>query len=78
MTRKEERVKYAMSLQCKGMEDEELKEIFRLAVLDGAKWADSTLIEKAAKWLASNVRCDGYTLQAKAKLIANFRKAMEK
>lgn len=77
MTRKEERVKYAMSLQCKGMEDEEQKEIFRLAVLDGAVWADKTMIEKAAQWLASNVRCDGYTLQTKSKLISDFRKVME-
>lgn len=34
-------------------------------------------IEKAAEWLASNVTCDGYTFQSKAKMIREFRKAME-
>ena len=36
-----------------------------------------TFIEKACEWLASNVHCDGYTLQSKAKLIRDFKKAME-
>ena len=34
-------------------------------------------IEKAAEWLASNVTCDGYTFQSKAKMIREFKKAME-
>ena len=34
-------------------------------------------IEKAAEWLASHVTCDGYTFQSKAKMIREFKKAME-
>ena len=39
--------------------------------------AKKEMIEKACEWLASNVRCDGYTLQTKSKLISDFRKVME-
>jgi hypothetical protein len=46
MTRKEERIHYAMSFQGKGMDNEELKEIIRLAVLDGATWADANPSEE--------------------------------
>ena len=42
----------------------------------GGECKDNT-IEKACEWLASNVHCDGYTLQSKAKLIRDFKKAME-
>lgn len=40
MTRKEEIVNYANSFNGKGMENEELKEVIKLAIIDGALWAD--------------------------------------
>ena len=40
MTREEEILEYANSFKGKDMESEELKEIIRLAIIDGAKWAD--------------------------------------
>lgn len=41
MTREEQILEYADSFKGKGMESEELKEIIRLAIIDGAKWADN-------------------------------------
>ena len=40
MTRQEQIKAYANSFTGKGMENEELKEIIRLAIIDGATWAD--------------------------------------
>lgn len=34
-------------------------------------------IEKAVDYIANNMRCDGYTLQTKAKFIKDFKKYME-
>ena len=34
-------------------------------------------IEKAIDYIANNMRCDGYTLQTKAKFIKGFKKYME-
>ena len=34
-------------------------------------------IEKAVDYIANNMRCDGYTLQTKAKFIRDFKKYME-
>ena len=34
-------------------------------------------IEKAAEYLANKMRCNGYTLQTKAKFIRDFKKYME-
>lgn len=31
------------------------------------------IIEKAVEYIANNMRCDGYTLQTKAKFIKEFR-----
>lgn len=53
MTRTEEILNYANSFKGKGMENEELKEIIRLAIIDGATWADQTFIEKACQWFKS-------------------------
>ena len=53
MTRKEEILNYVNSFKGKGMENEELKEIIRLAIIDGAMWADQTFIEKACQWFRS-------------------------
>lgn len=41
MTREEQIVEYANSFKGKGIESNELKEIIRLAIIDGAKWADA-------------------------------------
>ncbi len=53
MARKEEIVNYAQSFKGKGMEIEELKDIIRLAIIDGAIWADKTMIDKVCEWLKS-------------------------
>ena len=34
-------------------------------------------IEKAVEYIANNMKCDGYTLQTKAKFIASFKKYMK-
>lgn len=34
-------------------------------------------IEKAVDYVANNMRCDGYTLQTKARFIEGFKKYME-
>ena len=49
MTRKEEIIKYSNSFEGKGVENEELKEIIRLAIIDGAMWADKTMIAEIEK-----------------------------
>lgn len=41
MTREEQIMEYANSFKGKGVESDELKEIIRLAIIDGAKWADA-------------------------------------
>ncbi len=54
MARTEEILNYANSFKGKGMENEELKEVIRLAIIDGAIWADThptAFIEKAVKFL---------------------------
>ena len=59
MTREEEILNYANSFKGKGMENEELKEIIRLAIIDGAMWADkhpTAFIEKACSWLKNNLQ----------------------
>lgn len=51
MKRTKEILNYANSFKGKGMENEELKEIIRLAIIDGAMWADKTMIEKVCDYL---------------------------
>lgn len=36
------------------------------------------LIEKAVDYIADNMRCNGYTIQTKAKFIEDFKKYIEK
>jgi len=36
-----------------------------------------SFIEKSMDYIAKNMRCDGYTLQTKAKFIRDFKKYME-
>lgn len=74
MARKEERLKYALSFKGKGMENEELKESIQLAILDGAIWADETMIDKACDWLKSK---GGFTIGFDGATVRDFRKAME-
>ena len=35
------------------------------------------IIEKAVEYIANNMRCDGYTLQTKAKFIKDFKNYMK-
>lgn len=49
------------------------------AYIDGAKWADKTMIDKASRWLESNTNPvfysgNGWTTE---EFIDNFKKAME-
>ena len=88
MTRQEEILNYANSFQGIGMENEELKEIIRLAIIDGAMWADNNpnidaFIEKACEWLENhndyqrvldNGRAIRYDM---TQLVIDFRKAMK-
>lgn len=50
-----------------------LREVF----VSASEWADKTLLDKACEYLASNMRCDDYTTQTKAKFIQSFREAMK-
>ena len=79
MTRKEEIINYANSFKGKDIENEELKDTIRLAIIDGALWADKTMIEKACEWLES-VNLDYYQIREgvfSRELVDDFRKAME-
>lgn len=75
MKRSEEILRYAASFKGKGMESEELKETIRLAIVDGANWADRTMMEKACEWLNS-VRLDYYANNID-ECIEDFKKAMK-
>lgn len=74
MKRKEEIVNYAKSFKGKGMENEELKDIIRLAIIDGALWADKTMLDKVCEWLKYNLP---YSSKPPYQLIEDLRKAME-
>ena len=55
------------------------KSLQKLCFIDGAKWADKTMIEKASRWLESNTNPvfysgNGWTTE---EFIDNFKKAME-
>lgn len=56
----------------------------RVGFIEGAKWADETMIEKACKWLWSNVykhvddRRVSMRFEYTVDVIESFRKAMEK
>ena len=39
--------------------------------------AKKQIIEKVCEYIASNMRCDGYTTQTKAKFIQSLREAMK-
>ena len=46
---------------------------------NSAEWSEEdkkALIEKAVEFIANNMRCDGYTLQTKAKFIKDFKNYM--
>ena len=78
MSRKEERVNYAMSFEGKGMDNEELKENIRLAILDGATWADKTILDKMEEYLRANLwEVASMDCIARQKFVTNLRKALE-
>ena len=56
MTRQEEIIKYSQSFIGKDIENEELKDIIRLAILDGAIWADKTITDRAIKFFWSKAK----------------------
>jgi len=61
MTRREQIIDYANSFKGIGVENEELKETIRMAVIDGALWADEHLkdglvdIDKVCEYLANHI-----------------------
>ena len=61
MTRREERIKYTQTFKGKDVENEELKDIIRLAILDGAIWADNSLMDKISLYIKDNFRNYGLT-----------------
>ena len=80
MSRREEIINYANSFKGEGVENEELKETIRLAIIDGAIWADKTMLKKTCKWLKENV--DNYLQYPFAEinigdLVKDLKKAME-
>ena len=52
------------------------EEWYKFGLTEGADVAIKEFTEKAVEWLATNLRCDGYRLQEKAKLLRDLRKAM--
>lgn len=74
MARKEDIVNYAKSFKGKGMENEELKDIIRLAIIDGALWADKTMVDKVCEWLKCNLL---YSSKPPYQVIEDLRRAME-
>jgi len=44
---------------------------------DAIEYGRKQMIDKACKFIAENMTCDGYTLQTKAKFIRDFKKYME-
>ena len=75
MTRKEERKQAAKEYGC----------LFYGPFLNGAEWADKTMIDKAVKWLEENADKylintwggTGYVPKCSIRLFSEFRKAME-
>ena len=61
MTRIEQIINYANSFSGKCVENEELKETIRMAVIDGAEWADAhpneglVSIDKVCEYLANHI-----------------------
>ena len=66
-----------MSFKGEGIDIEELKDNIRLAILDGATWADTTMIDKACEWLKSHI--NDYLTKGRDidYMFDDFRKAME-
>ena len=61
MKRQEQIIDYANSFKGIGVENEELKETIRMAVIDGAEWADAhpneglVSIDKVCEYLANHI-----------------------
>lgn len=81
MTREEQIFEYANSFKGKGIENDELKEIIRLAIIDGAKWADANPIYKELKGLDEAVEelypdfSDNFVSKAAVEAVRNAFKA---
>jgi len=74
MARKEEIINYANSFKGNGTENEELKEVIRLAIIDGAMWADENPDEEMiAKYLYEK---KGYPIDLNGNL-PSFDEAMK-
>lgn len=68
MTRKEEILNYANSFKGKGADSEELKEVIRLAIIDGATWADAN-----PKWKPSDEQIKALEVAIKSELMTGFQ-----
>ena len=86
MTREEEILEYSKTFKGKGMENEELKEIIRLAIIDGATWADKHPrkglidIERAYEWLTKHARNYYFNKErylGTEELVEDFKLSME-
>ena len=52
-------------------------DIAKDSFIEGAKWADETMIDKACEWLKGYLSYEGINEDWSEILITNFRKAME-
>lgn len=85
MTRKEEILNYANSLKGKGVKNEKIKEVVRLAIIDGATWADAypkwKPSDEQITWLyraADNASKDSRMKQVLNELLSDLKKLREK
>lgn len=82
MNRQEQIVSYANSFKGIGVENEELKETIRMAVIDGALWADEhpneglVNIDKVCEWLYQRQAVD-LEVSDIEKFINDFKNEME-
>lgn len=83
MTRREE-IEQQASLTVFPWDEPQEQNKFQDGFIEGAKWADKTMIEKAIDWLEDidyvmqyQYSEDGCTFFNKDKFIKDFRKAME-
>ena len=74
MTRREEIEKQAEITVFPWDEPQEQNK-FQDGFIEGAKWADRTMIDKAVKWLFENVY--DYLIPEDQERVESFRKAME-
>ncbi len=82
MERLDEIINYSKSFKGKGMENEELKEIIRLAIIDGAIWADThpkwTPTDEQMEALYNSIPYDAIDMTKKDMLLHSLYKELEK